>query len=116
MSITHGVCRRAVAVVLVAACLAGAASREERLATFLAGCEVIHHSALASPDRKAAALQWLIGHTGITPASARSMLDEYRGKPQELRRLLEAVRTAMLPPQAKPRQTPDTSRGGPDGT
>jgi len=107
---------RTVAAWLVGVCLAVSVcgeSREARLAEFIAGTEVLRDAALVGPERRAAALAWLTERTGITVERARSMIVEYRNRPEDLRRLLEAVRAVMVPPEKEPEDaTPEEARDG----
>ncbi len=113
------VCSRVLVLAALLCSAAQAASREQRLATFIAGCEVLSDAALATPERKAAALDWLVRQTGITPQRARSMIDEYRDRPEDWRRILELVRATLLPPPPVSdglNKVSDTTQEARDGT
>jgi hypothetical protein len=74
-----------------------ASSTEERLVTFLAGCELLNRASAMEPDVRADALRWLIAHTGITPERAVKLIERYRKRPEDWRKVLEEVRQVLEP-------------------
>jgi hypothetical protein len=86
-------------VVAFAASHSHAASRQQE-AQFLAGCEVLAGAVSAAPAVRAAAFRWLMRQTGITAAGAVSMVESYRDRPDEWRRMLDTVRGCLDDVQA----------------
>ncbi|MBD3239118.1 MAG: hypothetical protein GF331_00925 [Chitinivibrionales bacterium] len=84
-----------VLLVLLIAAPSWALSGEERLARFLAGCKVLNTAVTASPEHKAAAMQWLVEHTGLTPAKAAAMIGSYRNRPDDWTRVVERMQTLL---------------------
>ena len=84
------------AVAVVHAQAAGALSREQRLARYIAGCEIVADAAAVTPATRAAAMRSLTRLTGITPDRAVREIESYRNRPEAWERVLEQVRQALL--------------------
>jgi hypothetical protein len=91
------------AAMILALCGTGAAASEQaRLAQFLAGCEVIGSSLVTDHALTAAALHWLVKHTGITPQRAHTLIDRYRNRPDEWGKVLQLMRAELDDPPPQP--------------
>jgi hypothetical protein len=77
-------------------------SREERLVEFMAGCEVLSEAVTMPLAEKADAMRWIVARSGLKPARAIAMIKSYRNRPDDWRKVLDAVRARLeeKPPAA----------------
>lgn len=91
-------------LMLLTAASSSAMGREERLARFLAGSELVRAAVTAPEEHKAAAMRWLVEHTGLTPAKASAMIDSYRSRPKDWARVVERMKTLLGKDEQKQEQ------------
>jgi len=89
-------CAAAAAVCLVTfAVTQGHAASRRQEAQFLAGCEVLAVASGATPAVRGGAFRWFVRHKGETAADALKMVESYRNRPEEWRRMLENARGCL---------------------
>lgn len=87
--------RLLLSVCLLCASSALAGGTEQRLAQFLAGCELLNTAIAVDGARRAAAMRWLIAHTQMTPEKAIRLVRSYHDRPEDWSRVLVLMKEAL---------------------